>query len=74
LGEELPAWAKIVQRAHLLLETILAWANYAEIITYQTIYADFTTTELLHMSQMTNLTRNSTCIPLIIIYSSYIPE
>jgi len=27
MGEELPAWAKTVQRAYLLLETILAWAR-----------------------------------------------
>jgi len=52
----------------------VAWANYAENISYQTIYAIFTTIELLHMSQMTNLTRNSTCIQLITTYSSYIPR
>ena len=67
LGENSP-------ERYLLLETILAWANYAEYISYQTIYAVFTTTELLHMSQMTNLTRNSTCIPSIFTYSSCIPE
>jgi len=27
LGERLPAWVKTVQRAHLLLKTILAWAR-----------------------------------------------
>ena len=56
------AWARnflpTVQRAYLLLETILAWANYAKNIGYQTIYEVFTTTELLHLSEMTNLTRN----------------
>jgi len=43
-------------------------------ISYQIIYAVFTTTELVHMSQITNLTRNSTCIPSISTYSSCIPE
>jgi len=66
--------AKTVQRIYLHLKTILAWANYVENTTYQTIYAGFTTTVLLHMSQMTNLTRNSTCISSISTYSSCIPE
>jgi len=59
---------------NLLLKTIIAWANYAKNTTYQTIYTCFTTTKLLHMSQTTNLTRNSTCIPSISTYSSRIPE
>jgi len=52
----------------------VAWANYAENITYQIIHTVFTTTGLLHMPQMTNLSKNLTCIPLISTFSSCIQE
>jgi len=58
LGEKFVAWAKAVQRAYLLLETILAWARLCRLGELCRKLTVFTISELPCMPQMTKLVEN----------------